>query len=192
MSGSGSKQEVEIKLRLDSAAEGRRLLYKAGFRVSRRRAHEDNIVFDTPEHTFRSRGLLLRLRRCGRQFTLTFKGPATTGKHKSRRELETSVHDPDTLEDIFLLLGFIRVFRYEKYRTEYLCRNCRVVATVDETPVGVFIELEGEPSAIDRIAERLGFKEVDYITESYADLYQSFRRRSGSVADRMVFRRGRV
>jgi adenylate cyclase class 2 len=192
VSGLGTRQEVEIKLRLDDAATGRRLLRKAGFRVSRRRAHEGNVVFDTPEHAFQARGMLLRLRRYGRDSTLTFKGPATTGKHKSRCELETSVHDPDTLENILLLLGFIPAFWYEKYRTEYLRKNCGVMATLDETPIGVFIELEGEASAIDRVAEHLGFTEHAYITDSYAGLYMSFRRRKGGAADRMVFRSGQV
>jgi len=136
--------------------------------------------------------MLLRLRRYGRDSTLTFKGPATPGKHKSRRELETSVHDPDILENIFLLLGFIPTFRYEKYRTEYLRTNCGVVATLDETPIGVFIELEGEGSTIDRVSRQLGFTELAYITDSYAGLYISYRRRRGGAADRMVFRSGQV
>ncbi len=42
---------------------------------------------------------------------------------------------------------------------------------VDETPIGVYLELEGSPTWIDRTVRRLGFAEMDYITTSYARLY---------------------
>ena len=192
MSGPGARQEVEIKLRVDDAPTGRRLLRQAGFRVSRRRAYEDNLLFDTPERALRSQGVLLRLRRSGPHSTLTFKGPATAGKHKSRLELETTVASASTLQDILILLRFAAVFRYEKYRTEYRCKYYRVLATLDETPIGVFIELEGKPLWIDRTARRLGFGEVSYITDSYAGLYQTSRKPREGKAWAMVFPSVRV
>jgi len=45
------------------------------------------------------------------------------------------------------------------------------VATLDDTPIGVFLELEGAPGWIDRTARLLGFAEQDYITASYRSLY---------------------
>jgi adenylate cyclase class 2 len=45
------------------------------------------------------------------------------------------------------------------------------MATLDETPIGVYMELEGSPRWIDRAARRLGFSERDYITASYGRLY---------------------
>ncbi len=66
-------------------------------------------------------------------------------------------------------LGYRVVFRYEKYRAEYVKDGG--LALVDETPIGVFIELEGEPDWIDGHARRLGFSPEHYITESYGSLY---------------------
>ena len=68
-------------------------------------------------------------------------------------------------------LGYRRVFRYEKYRTEFHQPRRAGVAMLDETPVGVFLELEGTPHWIDRTARRLGFQESDYITASYGRVY---------------------
>ena len=48
------------------------------------------------------------------------------------------------------------------------------MATLDETPIGVFVELEGPPDWIDRTARRLGFSPADYIKASYARLYQQW------------------
>ena len=121
----GSKREVEIKLSLPSAAHGRRLLRQAGFRVMRRRVYEDNLVFDTPQGKLRSGNLLLRLRVAGPVATLTFKGPPSKGRHKSRFESETAVSDPAACREILHRLGFRQVYRYEKYRTEYWGRTIR-------------------------------------------------------------------
>lgn len=175
----GSKREVEIKLRLADAAEGRRRLRQAGFRVARRRVFERNVIFDTSGQTLRRRGLLLRLRTAGAQSLVTFKGPAEPGKHKIRREIESELRGPEAFAEILECLGYQPAFRYEKYRTEYVEHSrtgLRPVgagrAMLDETPVGTFLELEGPPRWIDHTARRLGFSEADYITASYAELHR--------------------
>jgi len=42
---------------------------------------------------------------------------------------------------------------------------------VDETPIGNFLEIEGDPAGIDAVAARLGFARSDYITDSYHRLF---------------------
>jgi len=187
MLGPGAKREVEIKLLLASAEQGRGLLRRSGFRVHRRRVFESNTVFDTPEGRLRACGLLLRLRHVGRRTLLTFKGLAAVGKYKSRQELETVVPDSVTFEAILGGLSLVPVFRYEKYRTEYGGADNRGVVTLDETPIGVYLELEGTPGWIDRTARLLRFAEKHYITDSYGDLYSSFCRRKAIGPQDMVF-----
>jgi adenylate cyclase, class 2 len=183
----GSKQEVEIKLSLPSAAHGRRLLRRAGFRVVRRRVYENNLVFDTPQGKLRSGSLLLRLRSAGPVATLTFKGAPSKGRHKSRFESETPVSDPAACGEILRRLGFRQAYRYEKYRTEYLGPDDHGVVALDETPIGVFLELEGTPSWIDSTARLLGFGIKSYISESYIALHLSCRHRLGLPLRAMVF-----
>ena len=187
MAHAGTKREVEIKLSLPSASQGRRLLRQAGFRVLRRRVHEDNLVFDTPQGRLRSDGLLLRLRVAGPVATLTFKGPPCKGKYKSRLETETTVNDPAAFREILHRLGFRQVFRYEKYRTEYLGLDGQGVVALDETPVGVFLELEGPPAWIDDTSRILGFLKKSYITKTYGDIHLSCRSRLGLPLRAMVF-----
>jgi adenylate cyclase class 2 len=182
-----SKMETEIKLRLGDAAEGRRLLRKAGFRVVTRRVFEDNVLFDAPDGRLRATGLGLRVRRCGRRVVLTFKGPAEPGRHKSREELELEISDAATFTQILARVGFEPTFRYVKYRTEYAPAGGDGLATLDETPIGDFLELEGSADWIDHTAERLGFAPADYITTSYAGLYWQHREANPSLPEHMLF-----
>jgi len=164
-------RETEIKLAVKDARSARRLLRDAGFLVSRPRIFEANEVFDTADLSLRSSSRLLRIRQAGKVATLTYKGVPQPDKRKSREELETHIDNPAALMAIVERLGYQRVFRYEKYRTEFHQPRRAGVVTLDETPVGVFLELEGTPSWIDRTALRLGFSEADYLTVSYARVY---------------------
>jgi len=182
-----SPTETEIKLAVPTIAAARRLLRLTGFKVSRRRVFENNIIFDTPQLTLRNSSRLLRLRQAGRVTSVTYKGPPTVSRHKSREELELTASSAATMNVIFDRLGFREVFRYEKYRTEYRQERGRGMATLDETPVGLYLELEGPPGWIDRTARQMGFGEPDYITASYVRLYLDWCKKNRVKPSNMVF-----
>jgi adenylate cyclase class 2 len=185
-------REIEIKLPVADASTARRLLRREGFRVSRRRIFEANTVLDTQETSLRAAQKLLRVREAAGVVTVTYKGPPAAGRYKDREELELEVSAAAPIAAIFDRLGFRRVFRYEKYRTEFRKPGAAGVATVDETPVGVFLELEGQPEWIDRTARALGFHEPDYITASYARLYLDWCERQAVEPGDMLLRRPRA
>jgi len=129
----------------------------------------------------------LRVREDGKRGVLTFKGAEAIGKYKDREEMEVEVSDPRRLSEMLARLDFIPAFRYEKYRTEYRRRGEAGSAMLDETPVGVYLELEGEPRWIDRSARRLGFAEADYCTANYGGLYADYCKRRGLPVTNMIF-----
>jgi adenylate cyclase, class 2 len=178
--------EIEVKIAVPGAAEARRQLRKNGFVVVKPRILEANEVFDTPDLRLRNSQLLLRIRQIRHETKLTYKGPPAAGKHKSREELELKADDARTLAAIFSRLGFEKVFRYEKYRTEFQREKTGIV-TLDETPIGIYLELEGPPAWIDRTARLLGFQEKDYILESYGKLYFDWCERQGRKPGDMIF-----
>ena len=180
-------QETEIKLALRDARSGRKMLRDAGFVVTRKRVFEVNTILDTPELALRSTSRLLRVREAGSVAILTYKGVPEIGRHKSREELEVAVADAAATLAIADRLGYKRVFRYEKYRTEYELPSRSGVAMLDETPVGVFLELEGTPSWIDRTARRMGFRESDYVTASYGRIYLEWCAATGCKPSDMTF-----
>jgi len=184
-----SDREVEIKLRVHSAETARRLLRGSGFSVVRRRTLEQDAVYDTREGALRKRAQLLRVRNYGSSAFLTYKGPPRRGRHKDREEIETTVSNSQALCRMLERLGMQPSFRYEKYRTEFTKPGGAGTAMLDETPIGVFIELEGPPEWIDSTAEELGFAEGDYITASYAGLYFESRGTRPETPAEMLFGR---
>ena len=179
-------QEVEIKFLISDLKQLARKLRAAGFRVTERRAHESNTLFDLPGHPLRSRGELLRLRKYGKRWSLTHKGRGTAGRHKSRTETETEVVDGERMDQILRALGFEPTFRYEKFRTGWSDGKGHVL--VDQTPIGDVGEIEGAPGWIDRTARALGVSERDYITDSYVGMFLAWKARTGSPAEEMTFR----
>lgn len=173
--------EVEIKLRLPDLEPLRRRLTGLGFGVHHERAFERNLVFNTEP------GTLLRLRDFDGRNILTYKGPAAPGPHKSREEIEVEVSDAAGLREILDRLGYRPVFIYEKYRTEYRRPAETGIVMLDETPIGDFLEVEGEPAWIDRTAADLGFARSDYVTSSYGTLFAEYRQRTPGAPANMVF-----
>jgi adenylate cyclase class 2 len=183
-----SDREVEIKFRIDDIDALTSSLQAAGFRLITLRTHEMNTLYDQPRSKLRRRGALLRLRQYGPRWTVTYKdrsGPQS-GRHKSRREIETQVENGEAMAQVFEAIGFTPSFRYEKYRSEWSDSTGHVV--IDETPIGNFGEIEGQPEWIDATAQRLNIPVKSYLKESYAELFAAWKRRTKRKAKEMTFK----
>lgn len=178
-------QEVEVKFRVGDLKDLSAKLRSAGFSMKTRRTHEMNTLYDFPNGDLRQRSEALRLRKYGRTWTITHKGAGEPGRHKSRKETETEVVKGEKMNDILLSLGLHPRFRYEKFRTEWSKGRGHVV--VDETPIGNFAEIEGEPSWIDAVAKKLGVSDDQYITKSYSELFLEWRAQSGRNTNEMTW-----
>lgn len=179
--------ETEVKISVTELTSIAQKLQQAGFSESVPRVFEANVLFDTREGSLRSGGTMLRLRQVGERTVITWKGPQVAGPHKSRPETETTVESYDALHAILTEIGFQPTFRYEKFRTEYQEPSAQGVVTVDETPIGFFLELEGNGDWIDRTARRLGFSPTDYILDSYGKLYLADCEKHGRTPGNMIF-----
>ena len=181
MAGSTDSRETEVKLRVSDLAAVRQSLRRMGAQLSDQRHLEDNVLFDDAEGSLREAGTVLRLRRTPGAGLLTFKGPRQLQDGvKSREERETKVEDPGALETILRRLGYRPVFRYQKFRESWSHRGQQI--EVDETPIGSFLEIEGDREGIHAVAALLGFSPRDYVNESYVGLFFA----SGGQGD-MVF-----
>lgn len=177
--------EVEIKFKIEDLKALTRKLRTSGFRLLTRRTHEMNTLYDLPGQPLRGKGEVLRIRKYGDRWTVTFKAKGKAGRHKSRKEIETRVEDGQALAEILEALDFAPSFSYEKFRTEWSDGQGHVV--VDETPIGNFGEIEGPSRWIDAVARSLGISSDQYITDSYAVLFLKWKQQTGSRAQDMLF-----
>ena len=183
-----SRREVEVKLPFDSPSAARRKLDELGAETLHERRFEDNILYDR-DGALAAEGKLLRLRRDGPRALLTYKAPVPgSHRHKVRLEEETELADPGAMERLLDGLGYAPVYRYQKYRTVLELDGVHVC--LDETPIGCWVELEGEPDAIDRLALRLGFGPRQYVVESYLELHARRAEERGEPRGDMVFAAG--
>ena len=179
--------ETEIKLRLPGgAAAARVLLDRLGYHAQAPRELEVNQLYDH-DGELQASDRVLRLRSLGEKWTITYKGPAVDGPHKSREELELRIGDGPAMEQILRALGYRPEFRYEKYRTIFERLGEPGVIMLDETPMGDFLELEGLGEWIDRTTLKLGFLTKDYILSTYPVLYEEYRKKDASLPRNMVF-----
>jgi adenylate cyclase, class 2 len=178
--------EIEVKIPAASLDAVRDRLKASGARALAPAHFEANDLYDDEIGGLAARGCVLRLRRTDRGATLTWKGPSRIEEGAKRREeRETGVSDPDEAERILHGLGLRRRFRYEKRREEWLLEECTIA--LDETPIGRFVEVEGDPTAIRRALRRLELDFTESLPYTYAELWSRRRKEDPSLPTDMVF-----
>jgi adenylate cyclase, class 2 len=181
--------EIELKFGVADVRALRSAADELGFRLVTERTFESNTLYDTPDRQLRGRRQILRLRQYGARSTVTHKRQADNGdgdlRYKTRIETESLIEDCDALAEIFTQLGYGPVFRYEKFRTEWEMDEGHLV--LDETPIGVWAELEGQPAWIDAMLEKLGIAPELQSTESYGKLFVRWKEETGSAAENLTF-----
>jgi adenylate cyclase class 2 len=181
----GAALEREIKLRFDSPEAARGAVLRAGATPLRGRRLQEDCLLDTPDDRLHGRRSVLRIRMESGKSLLTFKGPVQPSIMKLREELETVVGDGALVLRIFEELGFHIWFRYQKYREEFTLEDA--IVTVDETPVGTFVEIEGGERGIATVAAALGRGHSDYLLDSYRFLFLRYCEERGISATDMLF-----
>jgi adenylate cyclase class 2 len=180
------KTEVEIKLRVEDRGTIPGRLATIGAALVQDRELEDNQIYDFPDFALKTKGALLRVRIQASGAKLTYKeAPRVEGGAKVRDEMEVAVTSGETMAAIIAKLGMRPLFRYQKYREVYNYSDLTI--TIDETPIGVFLELEGPKPLIDEVAGKLGYRPTDYIVKSYLELYRDHLRIMGQPLRDMVF-----
>lgn len=180
--------ETEVKFRVADRGAFEARLTALGAR-SGPREDERNTLFDTPDRALVAKRQVLRIREIDGAGLLTFKGkPVFDRGVKSRLELETNVDAPGRLRAILEALGYEAVFRYDKRRTPFRFADpARPLVVVDETPIGLFAEIEGEEAAVRLLAGELGVAEGELLGSSYVALYREARAQDPGLPADMVF-----
>lgn len=180
------REEIEVKIPVESLSAVREKLQASGAALRAVAHAESNVLFDDAERRLSGSGRTVRLRRAAGRAILTYKGPARfQDGAKTREERETVVSDPEEAQAILAGLGLAPRFRYDKRREEWDCDGS--VVALDETPVGLFVEVEGDPTTIRRVVALLGLDPSESIPYSYAELYTRRRKEDPALPPDMVF-----
>lgn len=177
--------EREVKLRFDSPEEARSAIVSGGATLLRHRRLQEDALLDTHDESLQARQSALRLRTDAGKSLLTFKGAVENGTMKVRDEYETEIGNREVMMHVLEALGLHVWFRYEKYREEYTAEG--VTVALDETPVGTFVEIEGDEHGILAVTRALGRTPDDFILSSYRRLFVRHRAEYGLGTD-MLFR----
>jgi len=182
--------EVEAKLWVDDfrPVEGR--LARLGAITRHPRTFERNIRYEDGAGSLTPAGIVLRLRQDDR-VRLTYKGHAESGPAlaaqglQARFEAEVTLDDFATMDLILRRLGFRPAMSYEKYRTTYDLHGVEIL--LDEMPYGQFVEVEGEPEAIQATLTALGLADNRRFQVSYAVLFEYVRAHLGLTFTDLTF-----
>ncbi|HET6851316.1 MAG TPA: class IV adenylate cyclase [Pyrinomonadaceae bacterium] len=124
---------------------------------------------------------VLRLRRVGKNATLTYKKRIPSSSAiKQQREEETAVADPEAMEAILEALGFTPALVYEKRRQTWRLGNTEIV--IDVLPFGLFMEIEGRVNEIKAVERKLGLKGLKAEHATYPQLT----RKHGKLYDGLI------
>ena len=179
-------EEIEVKIPVADLSAVRSRLQGAGASLRSPNHDESNILFDDAERRISGSGRTVRLRRAAGRAILTYKGAARfQAGAKIREERETEVSHPEEAQAILEGLGLVARFRYDKRREEWDCEGS--VVALDETPVGLFVEVEADPPTIRRVVGLLGLDASESIPYSYAELYARRRKEDPALPPDMVF-----
>lgn len=166
--------ESELKIPVSDLAAVRDRLHAIDARLVHPAQREVNQLFDTHDGRLASGGQVCRLRTVGDRHVVTFKGPASyRGVIKERDEVEIEVSDGALTATILERLGLKIAVRYEKDRETWLVDD--VTVTLDHTPMGDFVEIEGTVRDLHGVAQRVGLDPESAVRGSYVSLWQQYR-----------------
>jgi predicted adenylyl cyclase CyaB len=162
-------REIEAKIALQAGEMDRmrRRLFELGASPGPL-DEEENLIFDLKlgRHTKKR----VRLRRFGGRADgfLTFKRPVESNRFKMRDEYEIHVSDARSAGELLHELGFRHCNAYQKLRENWEVGETLV--TLDQLAFGDFVEVEGEPPAIEQTLVLLGLSRRPHEPRGYSAL----------------------
>ncbi|MFA5797156.1 MAG: class IV adenylate cyclase [Candidatus Woesearchaeota archaeon] len=152
--------EVEVKiLEIDRKEIEEKLIKLGAVKIFDDEMYD--IKLDNKEGALKNNKQLLRIRKEGKEITLTFKDKSRSEFVKSSEEIEVTVSDFDTIKELFSRLGFTEERSIHKHRTSYKLNNIRYefdkyLGEYDFVPGFLEIEAQSESDVL-AAAKLLGF-----------------------------------
>ncbi|MGB9499293.1 MAG: class IV adenylate cyclase [Dissulfuribacterales bacterium] len=170
--------EIEVKFYLTDINPLRERLLSLGANLNNN-SFEKNIRFENQKNSLHHEKSLLRLRKSDKT-TLTFKSePPEPHKQQNEfkilHELEVSVDDFATMQQILESIGFHPEQIYEKKRETYVLGQTEIC--IDTMPFANFIEIEGRKEEIRKTADLLKLDWENRILCNYLEIFEALKQK---------------
>lgn len=181
-----TRDELEVKARVDDADIVRRALLAAGAELVYRGAMRDR-RFDR-QGRLEQRDEVVRLRvyqpadGSPRWGVLGWKGPVgRRGEYRHREEWESRVDDPKAALVVLRHLGYKIVWRVDRAVEQY--RMGEATVRLEWYPaMDVLVEVEGSPAAIEQAIAATGMPRDAFLAESLPYFARAYEDRTGRAA----------
>ena len=105
-----------------------------------------------------------------------------------RREMETGIDAVEQVMAMMPFLGFTKKISWEKKRQSFLMRTTdNIKLFLDETPMGWFLEIEGDEKNIEAAIAKLGLQESKRINKAYLGLWEEYKKINNIAKEDMMF-----
>jgi predicted adenylyl cyclase CyaB len=183
-------REVELKALVDDLQTARKMLEKAGAKLSFEGRLSDR-RYDVESRELLQRDEVLRVRRYqGTGSSKTFfdwKGPTETQDvYKIREEVSTLVEDFEGLSQILARLGFIVTMEIDRDIAQYELGGA-VIRFETYPRMDTLVEVEGQPDSIESAIEAVGIARGKFSSDRLAAFVSRFEQRTGvraAICDR--------
>lgn len=182
MGGHYSEREIKLKIEKPSDLISKLNSLKAKF-VSK--SFQRTTRMDTETMDLEKNGTFLRVRSGSKNIVTLKKKLGENAEVFERQEIETEVKDIEKLADIFGGLGFTKRLILEKYRADFDYKDVKI--SIDELPFGFYVELEGDPKDIFKVADELDLDTKNKITVTYWDLFEDYKKQTGTKGESIIF-----
>ena len=129
------------------------------------------------------------------QNTLTVKVKMKNNSKKEseyfkRIELDTNISDVDAVIKMMPFFGYPKKITWEKKRINFISNNNEKLdfaLSLDETPIGYFLEIESSEKIIEGIIKILGLENLERTNKAYLGLWVDFKKKNNIIDKDMLF-----
>lgn len=183
------KKEIEVKIKLEKEEKSNlfRILKKDYQGVFKPGFYQKTYQFFTGD--FLSQKVFPRIRNeANKKITLTVKVKGEKeSKYFERKEYTIEISDILEASEMLKSLGFNKMIVWEKVRHDCHVPKLTVELSFDETPMGWFLEIEGDKKNIEKTLKLLNLDKRLKIARAYLGLWEDYRKKHGLKEHNMLF-----
>lgn len=106
-----------------------------------------------------------------------------------RIELETNISDAENVIKMMPFFGYKNKISWEKKRINFISKDTNIdfVISLDETPMGYFLEIESSEDKIEEIIKTLELTDLERSKKPYLGLWEDYKKENNITSENMMF-----